>query len=394
MEQLIKKYADKLVEAGLCDPGAPLLGFLDADVVWNRDDPLKRELQKVFDSIIINSILFARPAEPYPTMIDYLTCSGETAIYPKDCETRTFMHDLPVGRTLTASVIIDALKRRKSLIIPGHGIITFGTVSPEQAFISYSSVCFSLFVKFFSDYLREIKRGTVSETFRRAFTDVMNVVPELIDYPPATLMQGPFDREETVIPAIIEAGRKTVEYGLVDSFFGNISYRSGDTIFISQTSSSLDELSGCIDPCPIDGSSCAGVTASSEFTAHREIYVRKTIQSIIHGHPKFSVIMSMDCDETDCEFEGECHRRCPRTRYINDVPIVPGEVGTGPFGLCNTLPKAMENAGGVIVYGHGVFTAGERDFNDAFRKLVQIESDCRKTFFGAVCGAAFGREKP
>lgn len=384
MEEMIRKYADKLVNAGLCEPGAPLIGFLDADVVWNRPDPLAAELQKVFDSIIINSLLFAPPAEPYRTMIRYLSRQGEAAIYPKDCETRTFLHDLPIAGSPDAATIVTALKRRKTLIIPEHGIVTFGTVSPEQAFIFYSSVCFSVFVKFFSDYLLELKRGTLTDGFRQAFREVRRYAPERIDHPPARLAVGPFTQEKRVIEAIIEAGAKTVEYELVDSFFGNISYKMGDTIYISQTSSSLDELGGCIDPCPLDGSSCAGVTASSELTAHRETYLKTGAGSIIHGHPKFSVIMSMDCDEPDCEQRGECHRRCPRTRYINGIPIVPGEVGTGPFGLCNTLPAAMVGHPGVIVYGHGVFAPGKVDFTDAFDTLLGIETGCRETYFRMV----------
>ncbi|MBN1879169.1 class II aldolase/adducin family protein [bacterium] len=384
MEGMIRKYADKLVKVGLCEPDAPLIGFLDADVVWNRPDPLTVELQKVFDSIIINSLLFALPTEPYRTMIRYLSRSGETAIYPKDCETRTFLHDLPIAGSPDAATIVAALKRRKTLIIPEHGIITFGTVSPEQAFIFYSSVCFSVFVKFFSDYLLQLKQGTLTDEFRQAFRDVRRYVPERIHQPPARLAVGPFTQENRVIEAIIEAGAKTVEYELVDSFFGNISYRMGDTIYISQTSSSLDELGGCIDPCPLDGSSCAGVTASSELKAHRETYLQTGAGSIIHGHPKFSVIMSMDCDEPDCEQRGECHRRCPRTRYIDGVPIVPGEVGTGPFGLCNTLPAAMVGHPGVIVYGHGVFAPGKVDFTDAFDTLLGIETGCRDTYFRMV----------
>jgi ribulose-5-phosphate 4-epimerase/fuculose-1-phosphate aldolase len=65
-------------------------------------------------------------------------------------------------------------------------------------------------------------------------------------------------------------GRYTVEKGYVDSFFGNISYFDGRTIFISQTASSLDELEGHLDPVLLDGSSTAGISASSELPAHRE----------------------------------------------------------------------------------------------------------------------------
>lgn len=384
MEQLIRKYDRKLVDAGLCGEGEPLIGFLDADLVWNRTDPFRDELEKVFGAISINSLLFAPPAEPFGTMIDYLAGVDRGAICPKDCETRTFMHDLPVAHTLDAPTIVAALRRRKSVIVPGKGIVTFGTVSPEQAFIVYSSVCFSVFVKFFSDYLYQAKAGTLSDSFRSAFAQAARWVPQELTYAPAGLALGPFESSDSAIRAIIDAGLRTVQYGLVDSFFGNVSYRAGDTIYISQTSSSLDELAGCIDPCPLDGSSCAGVTASSELTAHREALLRTGARAILHGHPRFSVIMSMDCDMTGCEFNGECHRRCPQTRIIKGIPVVPGEVGTGRYGLCNTMPTAMEHSAGVVVYGHGVFARGERDFTDAFDTLLSVENGLRKHYFNRL----------
>jgi ribulose-5-phosphate 4-epimerase/fuculose-1-phosphate aldolase len=177
-----------------------------------------------------------------------------------------------------------------------------------------------------------------------------------------------------------EAGRYTVEYRLVDSFFGNISYLLDDVLYISQTGSSLDELEACIDPCPLDGSSCAAITASSEFTAHREIVTTTGMRAVLHGHPKFAAILSMDCRKQDCEHAGRCHTSCPEKRFVEDVPIVPGEVGTGRFGLCNTLPPAMAGHRGVIVYGHGLFTVGRHDFTDAFTHLLDIERMCRETY--------------
>ena len=127
-------------------------------------------------------------------------------------------------------------------------------------------------------------------------------------------MKGPFQNEEDVYSAVIEAGFKTVEYGLVDSFFGNVSYLWNNTLYISQTGSSLDELAGCIDPVPLDGSTSAGITASSELSAHMETIKRTGCNAILHGHPKFSVILSMDCDpieKTACDFSDQCHVKCP-----------------------------------------------------------------------------------
>ena len=156
---------------------------------------------------------------------------------------------------------------------------------------------------------------------------------------------------------------------------------SRGTLYISQTSSSLDDLAGCIDPCPLDGSSCAGITASSELPTHLEIVNNSDLKAILHGHPKFSVIISMDCDRDDCLTRGLCHRRCPERRLLDDIPIVPGEVGTGPFGLCTTVPDAVLEACGAIVYGHGVFTTGKSDFNEAFSRLLTIENRSREEYF-------------
>lgn len=383
MKQLVDKYAHKLAAAGLAEAGAPLVGGLDAELVWNRPDPACAELETVFSGLNINSLLFAEPAEPYRSIINYLAYHNEGAIRPSDCETRTMLHDLPVVPHFEAGAIMGALKQRKSVIIPEYGIVTWGAVSPEQAFIFFSSVCFACFVKFFADYLVNSRAGRVSDGQRAVFESAVAHLDAYPDKPPA-LMAAPFTSEDAVYQALIEAGRVTVEHRLVDSFFGNVSYRRGDTLYISQTGSSLDELEGCIDPCPLDGTSCAGITASSELTAHRQIVLDTGMNAILHGHPRFSVILSLDCQKEDCALAGQCHIRCTEPRFVEDIPIVPGEVGAGPHGLCHTLPPAIKGRRGAIVYGHGLFTVAQDDFNEAFTNLLAIERRCRDLYFSRL----------
>ncbi|MFO8184794.1 MAG: class II aldolase/adducin family protein [Candidatus Aegiribacteria sp.] len=383
MRGLLDKYADKLVAAGLADPGAPLLGGLDAELEWNREDPAIRTLKEVFRGLSINSLLYSVPAEPYRTIIDFLASKSVDRIRPEDSETRTFMHDLPVIDEFSPSMIIEKLRNRKSVLIRGKGVVTWGTVSPEQAFIFFSSVCFACFVKFFTDHLRAVRRGEVTAEGDRVAREVLQHLDRYPDQPPE-LMRGPFRSREEVFSAVAQAGRLTVEHGLVDSFFGNVSLRWGDTLFISQTTSSLDELEGCIDPCPLDDSACTSITASSEFTAHRSILELTGMDAILHGHPKFSVIMSMDCEKEDCPVRGSCHTSCPEERFVGDIPIVPGEVGTGRYGLCNTLPPAVSGRRGAIVYGHGLFTVSRNDFREAFRNLMAIEKMCREQYLSGA----------
>ena len=401
MEQLVNKYSDKLVQAKLGDdfgPSQPLIGGLDDILVWNRKADETRVLENVFKGLNINSLVFLRPKEPYSSLIRFLAenaLNSNGLIQPKDCETRTFLHDLPVINEFCANQIIQVLKKRKSVIIApeknnktfkGPAIIAQGTVSPEQGFVTISSVCFAGFVKFFTDYLEALQKGLTTADEHHLF-DSMIPFLEPIQKALPKFIPSPFPNEEIVYSAIIEAGKKTVEYGLVDSYFGNISYFWNGTLYISQTGSSLDELSGCIDPVPMDGSTSAGLTASSELSAHLETISRTRCKAILHGHPKFSVILSMDCDPVEkaaCNFKEQCHIKCPKKRFVDGTPIVPGEVGTGPLGLCNTLPPALTQANAAIVYGHGLFTIGKNNFSEAFQTMLEIENLCYSTYFKKV----------
>ncbi len=384
MDRLIRKYVGKLEAGGLVEKDTALMGAVDAEQVWNREPPHRPVLEEILTGLGCSAILFARPAEPYGSIIDYLANRTTDEIRPRDTETRTFLHALPVVAALTAENAINTLSRRKCAIIPGDGIVTFGTVSPEQAYITFSSVCFSCYVKFFADYLAEQRNGGVTKAQQAVFEKAAAMAGIEEKTATADLAAGPFASEDEVLSAMEDCGRRTVECGLVDSYFGNISYCFDGTLYISQTGSSLDELRGVIDACPLDGSSCAGMTASSELTAHRQIIETTGKRAVLHGHPKFPVILSLDCDRTDCTDAATCHRHCPRERFVGDIPIVSGEVGTGPFGLCHTVPPAMQGRRGVIVYGHGVFAAGTDDFREAFGNLMDIEALCRKTYFEKV----------
>lgn len=401
MEQLIHKYSDKLVQAKLADASGssqPLVGGLDDVLVWNREADETDVLKKVVNGLNINSLVFLRPKEPYDSIITFL---AETAlkstglIQPNDCETRTFLHDFPVITEFCPDKIIHALKKRKSVIIAspqnnsdfkGPAIIAHGTVSPEQGFVTISSVCFAGFIKFFADYLEALQKGVATIDHHHLFNRVISFLEPMQTTLPQ-FVPSPFPDEETVYSAIIEAGQKMVEYRLVDSFFGNVSYLWNGTLYISQTASSLDELSGCIDPVPMDSSTSAGITASSELCAHMETICRTGCRAILHGHPKFSVILSMDCDpdkKARCHFNTQCHIKCPEKRVVGAFPIVPGEVGTGPFGLCNTLPLALTRADAAIVYGHGLFTIGKNRFSEAFQTLLEVETLCYNTYLERV----------
>jgi ribulose-5-phosphate 4-epimerase/fuculose-1-phosphate aldolase len=383
VNQIFRAYENKLKTSGLVGPEPPLLGFQDANLEWNRVDKKRTILEAIFEQLNINALIYSKPAEPYRSIIDYLAETSNGTITPNDCETRTFLHDLPVSFQFSSNSVASILKARKSVIIPGQGIITHGTMGLEQAYVTFSSVCFASFVKFFCDFLFHAKKGQVPTKLRQVFDRVIRHLDPTVSFS-GSLIKGPLHSEKRVYEAIQEAGRLTVKHRLVDSYFGNISFRLGQTLYISQTGSSLDQLKDAIDPCPLDGSSCVPITASSELPTHLEIVQRTHNKAILHGHPKFSVILSMDCDIEECMCHGECHLACPHERSVCGIPIVSGEVGSGPRSLCNTVPESVIGHPGVIVYGHGLFTTGKTDFNQPFKNLVQIENNCRTEYFDRI----------
>ena len=377
MESLIKKYSDKLVVQNLCNPCDPLFGGIDDTIIWNRESRDIPVLEEAVQSLNINSILFSPVKEPYRSIINYLaenSITNNNSISPDDTETRTFLHDIPVSPLFNSDSIISALKKRKGLIIQNSGIVAWGTVSPEQAFITFSSICFSCFVKFMTDFYYHKKGiikmpGNPEKIAANAVSIYADFISGIKDQP---IITGPFRSPDDTTAAIIEAGLLTVKSGMVDSFFGNVSAKFENIIYISQTGSSLDELAGAIDPCPIDNSTSNAITSSSEFSAHKGVYELSNTAAILHGHPRFSVIISMLCDDMECKNRGLCHINCSKERFMQDIPIVPGEVGTGEKGLARTLPPALKGRG-VIVYGQGLFNKWARDFREAFLNLIDIE---------------------
>ena len=293
MMDQVRKYHDKLMLQGLIDPQGPVeLYGLDDEIYSNREG-VPEAVTALFGRLNINSLIIARPNPVQWAIIRELARLNQAFICPCDCESLTFIHDIPLVQNLDAHAVAQALNRRKGCIVKDVGIITTGTVSLEQAFISFSSICFATFVKFFADCINGLTGFGVRPEARS-----LEVLFSVLEKSRPLGGENPLSREvpageDAILAAMDQAGKIVVGRRLVDSFFGNISLREGDIIYISQTGSSLDELPGHIDRVPLDGSSTCELTASSELLAHVRVYERTGDRAILHGHPRFSVIMSM-----------------------------------------------------------------------------------------------------
>jgi ribulose-5-phosphate 4-epimerase/fuculose-1-phosphate aldolase len=390
MHDQIEKYTQKLLRDGTAVPESIRFYRLDDVVTAGKQDEWLPMFTEIFKELNITALLFAKMSLPFADLLVARADAETDKLIPNDSETRGFLHDIPFiresawagkSKSELGDMIIRCLQGRKTVIIQNLGVVATGGVTVEQAFIGFSTIFHTTFVKYLLDVLQD---GFKVEQEKMHFEDFKKSwlkQPDLSDLVFDTGLHEAGDRGQgagRIVDEICKVGRYTVEKGYVDSFFGNISYFDGTTIFISQTASSLDELAGHIDPVPLDNSSTAGLSASSELPAHRGIYLSTNYQTILHGHPKFSVIMSMFCEEENCEIK-DCNRLCNRKRSVCNVPIVSGETGAG--GLAKSVPPAIKESGVCIAFGHGIFSAGEKNFQDAFMKMTKTEDNCRETYF-------------
>ena len=390
MYDQIQKYIDKLSSDRSASPEKIAFAAQDDVMVSSGEPSLSRIAVNTLAQLNCLALCAAQPALPFAEYLLRRTPADENKIIPRDTETRTFLHDIPLLRASEtganpANAIAGLLGSRKGIVVEGIGIIATGALTVEQAYINWSSVFHSTFIKYLEDVLHD---GFVLPGEAEAFERFRNdwLVPLSSDG--LQFRQGPIADKADILDEITRVGRYTVQRGLVDSFFGNISYSNGYLLYISQTASSLDELAGCIDPVPFGNSSTVGITASSELVAHRSIFEITGCRAILHGHPRFAVVMSMQCEEQGRCGITDCWRDCKKVRMLGGTPVVAGEIGAG--GIARSVPPVIGGTGRAIVYGHGVFAIGRTDFREAFQALVDVENWCRAEYFRRFDGRYIG----
>lgn len=377
----IEKYTGKLVADRSACPESIAFAAQDDCMISSGNPVLSQLAEDTLSRLTCLALCAASPALPFAEFLLRRTSPDEKNIVPRDTETRTFLHDIPLIRRselgkAPAAVIAERLSSRKGVVVEGLGIVASGALTVEQAFINWSSVFHSTFIKYLEDV---IETGFSLPEEEKAFRIFRNSWLKPLTSEGLEFREGPFCNKEIILDEISRVGRYTVQRGLVDSFFGNISYTNGDHIYISQTASSLDELSGCIDPVPFENSSTVGITASSELVAHRAIVETTGCRAILHGHPRFSVVMSMLCEQKNTCTITDCWRDCRTVRIMGGTPVVAGEIGAG--GIAKNVPPVIGDTGKAVVYGHGVFAIGRSDFREAFQALIDVENWCRNEYF-------------
>ncbi len=383
MHTQIDKYLTKLVQDDSAQESD--IGFAAQDdvMITGGDVTLAALAGATLSRLNCLALIVAKPQLPFIDFLIARSKQNEREIFPQDTETRTFLHDIPIIRSQEigedlSTHIATLLGSRKGIVVEGLGIVAAGALTVEQTYINWCSVFHSTYIKYLQDLL---ENGFKVPGEAVAFARFRQKLPPL-SMEGLQFLTGPLTERQVILEEMTRVGRYTVQQRLVDSFFGNISCVSGQSIYISQTASSLDELAGCIDPVPFENSSTVAITASSELVAHRAIFLATGCRTILHGHPRFAVVMSMLCgDKATCHIT-DCWRDCDKVRFIGTTPVVAGEIGAG--GIAKKVPPVISGTGSAIVYGHGIFCIGMTDFRQAFEAMVTIENRCREEYFALL----------
>lgn len=361
-------------------PGRYAFAAKDAATVAEGDAALVRLAEDALSRLSCKALLVARPSLPFAELLVRRAPRGHRRIVPRDSESRMFLRDIPFlraeeGETDLPARIAALLSSRNGGVVEGVGIVAAGAATVEQAYVHYSSVFHATLVKYLEELLRNGFLVPGEEEALREFRDAWPAPPpdEGLAFP-----RGLLGEPAEILDELADVGRRTVEGGLVDSVFGNISCLAGGIIYISRTGASLDDLEGNVVAVPLGAPPSAGHGASSELPIHRRIYETGAARAILHGHPRFTVLLSLLCEEAECGV-ADCARDCDRVRFLAGVPLVGGETGAG--GAATRVPAAVAAQGIAVVCGHGVFAAGREGFTDPFRSMAVLENRCRREYF-------------
>lgn len=373
MRQQLEQYKQLLADEKCAKPGRIAICSQNDTTTSTGPHELAFFAQQILQRLDCAAVIVAESYYPFPDFLLRRTPPELTCLIPNDSESKVSLHDIPLVRKVERQnelldSICAALKKRKGIIVDGIGMISHSSMTIEQAYISWSSLLHATTIKFFEDLLSSGPRLPEEPDFIASY--------KTMQLTPLTVPDSISENKVPVLPseiiaAISLAGKSTVQLGLVDSFFGNISYATEDILYISQTSARLDELNDQIDAIPFDGSTTSGITASSELPAHHATIKATNCRAVLHGHPRFPVIMSFFATSTS-------HTGIDQ---VGEFPVVDGEGGTG--GLAVTLPRAfsLTDSKAVIVRGHGVFAISDSGFRQALMVLIEVEEQCRKIYF-------------
>jgi L-fuculose-phosphate aldolase len=192
------------------------------------------------------------------------------------------------------------------------------------------------------------------------------------------------DDYKDLIEELAEAGRDSVERGLVLASGGNLSARhpSADTFVVTGTGAYLDRLDAdAFAVMDLDGDVVGGrPRPSSEWKLHQRTYrMRPDVNSVIHLHPQMAVLL----DALGHEVRLITLDHAYYLRKIRRCPYAPN--GSDEMG--DWAAEASRDCDVIILEYHGCSTLGD-SIGMAYRRALSLEEAAQNTYRCLLLGNA------
>ncbi len=167
---------------------------------------------------------------------------------------------------------------------------------------------------------------------------------------------------------IVEVCHLLAERGFVGTYEGNISYRSGDRIYLTPTTTSkINASEGKIITTDLDGNLIEGdLKPTSETPMHTSVYkARPDVNAIVHCHPPFATAYAQANQPI-------INHVAPEFMMVfKEVPCLKyGRPGT--LEIIAELEKYIMDYDVVLLANHGILAVG-KDPEEAFAKVMSLE---------------------
>jgi L-fuculose-phosphate aldolase len=162
-------------------------------------------------------------------------------------------------------------------------------------------------------------------------------------------------------------GRDIFLRGLISSHAGNMSVRVGERFYITRRASMLGQLTEPdIVELHLEKDDARILMASSEVAVHKAIYLNTSALAIIHTHPPYATLLSMQEDElipTDSE----------GSYLFKKIPVVSLEKTIGSEEAASMVSEYLKDYKIVLMRGHGSFARGDM-LEEAFMLTTSLEA--------------------
>ncbi len=166
-------------------------------------------------------------------------------------------------------------------------------------------------------------------------------------------------------------GKLLIASRLIDGASGNMSFKIGETIYITKSGVNLDELTE--DSFVILKSGYVK-EASVDQLIHREIYEKTEYNAVLHCHGVYNVVLGAKFDVIEpVDLEGRL--------YFGKIDVVDGQFGSEE--LAEKISESVMQKGVAIVKNHGIYVAG-KNLRDAYNKASYVEHSCEILYRLAV----------